>query len=236
MKWFKHLTDAQRDEKLVGIRSTLGWEGYGYWWGLVEMVAEKLKNDTDEPSITLPAKHLAKMFGTYPNKLEKILKTFANVSLISLECFEEDNEKIFKCSIPKLLSLKQKDLGRKRITGVSSESTPPLDKDKDKEPLKSPKGESRIDLKFNSWYRIYPKKKAKDKAQRAFKKINPNDNTFNEMMFTLEWQVKSHDWIKEGGEYIPFPASYLNAGQWKDKPGNGVEIPKDYRFEYVPQF
>jgi len=77
---------------------------------------------------------------------------------------------------------------------------------------------------FEEFWSAYPKKKNKDAAKKAWKKKNP---PLKEILEALEWQCKSQDWKKERGQFIPYPASYLNAGGWMDekpsdsKPLNG---------------
>ena len=39
------------------------------------------------------------------------------------------------------------------------------------------------------------------------------------MLAALEQQRQSHDWQKEGGRYIPYPATWLNQGRWEDEVG-----------------
>ena len=39
MDWFKHDTDAASDPKLMKLVMQHGWEGYGIWWRLVEILA-----------------------------------------------------------------------------------------------------------------------------------------------------------------------------------------------------
>lgn len=46
--YFSHDYNAQNDEKILKLMSSLGWEGYGLYWGIVEKLYEAdgyLKND-----------------------------------------------------------------------------------------------------------------------------------------------------------------------------------------------
>ena len=40
MKWFKHDTAASRTEKLAMLKATRGLEGYGFYWNVLEIIAE----------------------------------------------------------------------------------------------------------------------------------------------------------------------------------------------------
>jgi hypothetical protein len=37
------------------------------------------------------------------------------------------------------------------------------------------------------------------------------------MINSLEVAKKSRDWLKENGQYIPYPATWLNAKGWEDE-------------------
>ncbi len=45
MKWFKHFTDASDDEFIADLEDRYGWEGYGRWWRLLEIVGMQFKKD-----------------------------------------------------------------------------------------------------------------------------------------------------------------------------------------------
>ena len=70
---------------------------------------------------------------------------------------------------------------------------------------------------FQTFYKSYPKKKGKQAAERAFLKLKPDTDLFRQIMAALEAQKKSPDWQKEGGQYIPYPATWLNGRRWEDE-------------------
>lgn len=69
---------------------------------------------------------------------------------------------------------------------------------------------------FASFWSIYPKKTAKPEAQKAFKaqKINGELQTILE---DIERRKSGNDWQKDGGKWIPHPATYLNGRRWEDE-------------------
>ena len=70
---------------------------------------------------------------------------------------------------------------------------------------------------FQTFYDSYPKKRGKQAAERAFLKLKPDTDLFRQIMVALEAQKKSPDWQKEGGQYIPYPATWLNGRRWEDE-------------------
>lgn len=83
-------------------------------------------------------------------------------------------------------------------------------------------------LPFSAFWSLYPRKVGKDAAWRAWQKLKLTQEDCTVIAAALEWQKKSEQWTREGGQYIPHPSTYLNAGRWKDEqPGVGVEAPVD---------
>ena len=88
------------------------------------------------------------------------------------------------------------------------------------------KGNTAENAEFDEFWKLYPKKKSKGQAERAWSKIKRPVETLSVIKTALEWQRVSQDWSKEGGQYIPYPASYLNAKGWEDEPKTKTAAPK----------
>lgn len=72
---------------------------------------------------------------------------------------------------------------------------------------------------FEAFWRNYPKKKSRGDAERSWAKIKPDQKMRVQIMAKLNALKKSAGWIKDGGEFIPYPASWLNAKGWEDEVG-----------------
>ncbi len=71
---------------------------------------------------------------------------------------------------------------------------------------------------FDTFWTNYPKKVGKGDALKSWMKINPSEELVSKMLFTLAWQVKSDQWEKDKGQFIPNPATWLNQERWTDEP------------------
>jgi len=71
---------------------------------------------------------------------------------------------------------------------------------------------------FEAFWKAYPKKTAKQDAEKAFAKINPDQPLFALMMDSLSRACRSADWQKDGGQFVPYPATWLNGRRWEDLP------------------
>lgn len=69
-------------------------------------------------------------------------------------------------------------------------------------------------LSFADFWKAYPKKKDKGHAEKAYAKVSEEDR--GKILQALEWQKKSDQWTRDGGKYIPYPATWLNGKGWDD--------------------
>ncbi|MCL0048398.1 hypothetical protein M1N20_03000, partial [Dehalococcoidia bacterium] len=74
-----------------------------------------------------------------------------------------------------------------------------------------------ISARFAIFWKSYPKKRNKGQAERAFRKLNPDDNLLAAMVTAIEKAKQCRDWQKESGQFIPYPATWLNARGWEDE-------------------
>lgn len=70
---------------------------------------------------------------------------------------------------------------------------------------------------FAAFWSAYPRKTAKPNAMTAFARLDPDADTLAAMLAALDVQRRSVDWCKDGGRYIPHPATWLNARRWEDQ-------------------
>jgi hypothetical protein len=71
--------------------------------------------------------------------------------------------------------------------------------------------------KFDLFWKSYPKKRDKEKAEKRFRKINPDEKLFSEIMAGLNRQKDTEGWTKNKGEFIPLPSTWLNNKRWRDE-------------------
>ena len=91
------------------------------------------------------------------------------------------------------------------------------DKDQEKEILspKAPQGGE--DVEFARFWERYPRKAGKERARKAFERLSPGNELLGIMLCALDRQRHSRDWQRDGGQYIPYPASWLNGRRWEDE-------------------
>ena len=80
-------------------------------------------------------------------------------------------------------------------------------------------GPDTTDETFAVFWETYPLKVAKAKAQASWKKIKPSGDLLGTILAALESHKDSEQWQKDGGRYIPHPATWLNGRRWEDELG-----------------
>jgi len=74
-----------------------------------------------------------------------------------------------------------------------------------------------VELLFNEFWKLYPRKESKQQAKKAWLKINPDKALFDLIANALEYRCQSREWLEADGRYIPHPATWLNGRRWEDE-------------------
>lgn len=71
--------------------------------------------------------------------------------------------------------------------------------------------------RFEAFWGAYPRKVGKGAAEKAWGKIRPSQKLLAEMLEAIDRAKRSEQWQREGGKYIPNPATWLNQRRWEDE-------------------
>jgi len=175
MKFFKHFTDSHRGQSLRILKNQFGFEGIGRYWTLVELCAEKLEKLPEEEfseahcHFEFEKSYVMGALG-YPNLTlcRRYLDAIATLGLCSID----ENETLYRCSMPKLLESLDRDTRRARkVRGPSAPKIKNKDKeeDKDKENIKRKSDQPRLDAsEFETFWSLYPRKIGKGKTGKLY--------------------------------------------------------------------
>ena len=76
--------------------------------------------------------------------------------------------------------------------------------------------------RFAKFWQAYPKKQGKGNARKAFAKLKVNDSLLSQMLVAIEIQKRTPQWQRDGGQYIPYPSTWLNGERWEDEPSQNA--------------
>ena len=82
---------------------------------------------------------------------------------------------------------------------------------------------------FERFWKAYPRKKSKGVAVKAWQQTAKDRPPIDELLRAIAVLRASDDWRKDGGTYIPYPASWLRAWGWHDAPEIEQDAVKDDR-------
>jgi len=207
MKWFKHDSDASNDAKLKKLRLKYGATGYGIYWYCLELIARNV----EKHNLTFELEHDAELIAD-DFKLSADLVQHIMTYMVELELFENIDGVI---SCLKMATRTDEYTQKLMLNNKKSHEIVPtisLQNPTKSELIEEKRKEENKD--FELFYKAYPKKKQPGDAEKAWKSIKPD---LNAVLAALEWQTKTHDWTKDNGQFIPYPASYLRARAWEDE-------------------
>lgn len=71
---------------------------------------------------------------------------------------------------------------------------------------------------FERFWRTYPRHVKRVDAVKAWTQVRPTVDEVVAILAALAWQVRSFQWTKDEGRFVPYPSSYLRGQMWLDEP------------------
>ena len=131
---------------------------------------------------------------------------------------EEDDVSMDDDREPSLTVVDDRTQNKNQKAKIEKENKNTKPKTKDNPPVSPPRGTGLTPLEgFEEFYGEFPLHVSKQDAIRAWNKLRPDEALRGEIMASLEKQKKSDQWRREGGRYIPHPATWLNGRRWEDE-------------------
>lgn len=172
----------------------------------------------------LEAKGLAKLVGDSEANVKQLLSELeANNVYSTLEDGTIYNRRMYR---DWKQSLSKAEAGRKG--GLASKTqaqpqakVPPSSSSPTPTPSSTPHQEAaaaRLDARdFDLFWRAYPRKVGKDAATKAWHNMKPPIPDTAAILNALKLQARQPQWIKDDGQFIPHPATWINQRRWEDE-------------------
>lgn len=101
MKWFKHYSTARNDEKISMLEDKCGLEGYGFYFKMLEVVAEAI-DETDKHDVTYSITRWGRQLNVSTKKFLYLVQCCSDVGLMYFQR-DSDNATV---KIPNLLKIR----------------------------------------------------------------------------------------------------------------------------------
>ena len=117
------------------------------------------------------------------------------------------------------------EVGRNNVQTLCEHRNGEIEKEKELEidtpPIIPPKGSyasEKLKQRFDSFWAEYPRKTAKGDAEKVWMRLKPSEELFNTILSALRAIKTTDQWKREGGRFVPLPATWLNQRRWEDDP------------------
>lgn len=221
LAWIKMRVDLQSHPKIVRILSATGTDkfrvigGLHAVWSVFDAHSEdgKLKGYTPEL-----LDHIIGWEG-FSRAMESVgWLIYDGLETLEMPDFTEHNGQSAK---RRAEDQKRKKLARKASAKCPQECGQNEDEvqtreEKRREENKTQPSPPAADVRFEKFWQAYPKKVGKGAAEKAWTKARINGE-FDSVIASLEAQKTSEQWRKDGGQFVPNPATWLNEKRWLDE-------------------
>lgn len=234
MKWFRHISDASDDEFIAELEELFGWEGYGRWWKLLEVIAKQM-DASDKCSAEYSWSKWQTFLKGKRNKLETFLVHLQNKQKINLE----QTGNILRISCPKLLDLRDE---YSRKSGQTPDKCPDKvapeeyreeeKKEREEDSLRSSSLKTKAKKSdssmpgFDEFWKLYPPNGAsKADALKSYRKAITNGADHDAITRALPAYQR---YTAAAGISIAHATTWLNQQRWTvdydaiAQPGNGA--------------
>ena len=89
-------------------------------------------------------------------------------------------------------------------------------KNPNKNKNKSKNKEQETEYMFERFWAAYPRHDSKATARRAFEKLKPTEELLGTMLSAIDKYKQTAQWQENGGQFIPYAATWLNQKRWED--------------------
>jgi hypothetical protein len=76
---------------------------------------------------------------------------------------------------------------------------------------------SSLEERFNRFWEVWPKKRSRGQAWKTWKSIAPDCSLTDRIIAAVGTAKETWDWRKKGGQFIPYPATWLRGEGWEDE-------------------
>lgn len=179
--------------------------------------------------------YFARLYDVQPNTISLWVRQLARRGYI--RCAREESResehfgarKIYlSCALPRMEngedpSLKMVRPIIKNDEGAHQKSLDPLIKNGEQNninytiPPIVPQGTTGSDGDFDRFWSAYPRKVAKPRARTAWRRQKIRPEELDALLSALEADKQGDQWTRDGGRYIPHPATWLNQRRWEDE-------------------
>jgi DNA-binding MarR family transcriptional regulator len=175
----------------------------------------------DDKGLRMSNEALGKILGVLPSRITELFSDLESKGYIEIKNRKSRYRTIYFRPNPKvagvLLSTKSesKKVLLSTLNGSTFDQSRNITKESNKRAHKTKK--PMCDESFQKFWSAYPKKVAKVEAQKAWSKLKPTEELVERIIAAVKRQKQTRQWLKDNGQFIPNPTTWLNQKRWEDE-------------------
>ena len=226
MPWFRMYTEARTDRKLASLTD----QQFRVWFNMICLAGEFRERgtvDTSDPFLLAieVANGDTELLNDVISMLSRLqILTVDETSITFTHWVERQYDK--ESDTPEKVNERVKrhrDTVKRDVTPMKRDETRSnalyTDTEEDNNPHPAIAGDAvSLSADFEAFWAVYPKKVGKQDAIKAWKTTKKTRPAIDKIIVSVSQQTQSTQWQKDGGQFIPNPATWLRAGRWDDVP------------------
>ena len=203
-RWFPVSHDINADPEVWAMRHRIGEKSLSVWLEFLSI------SDRNEGQLPGDFEELIRLVSGRCQATKRTVRAVYDFALTRLWLTSDPCLKV--CNYEKYHRIRepQKPLLGSLPSEPSEPSEPSLPKETKAKKAATPNG-------FAEFYNLYPKKKHKGDAEKAWKSLNPSSELLVKILNGVRRARGAPDWLKQNGQFIPYPATWLRARGWEDE-------------------
>ena len=224
MKWFKHETDSMDSEKMKMIIYEFGFEGYGWFWRIMEIIAKQM-DETGRCHYDQPVSEWCGNLKVKQRKLRKFLE-LRTLQSITKVVYSENKLRI---EIPNLLKKRDNYTKHLQVADNKNVKKCPLEVEVEVDvQVDNTHITNEVEIAFKEDWIIYPRKAGdKGKALSCYRKTVGNNLKVNRPLFREKMKVYVES-VDDPG-YLKHGETFFR--NWRDLEVSNIRPMKNETFD-----
>lgn len=232
--YFSHDADARNDVKCLALRAKHGYEGYGIFWAIIEVLRVQPNYAWDADAMHL----LCMCIACDMQMLTQVFETCIQCGLLTYINADSGATLVTSPSLHRRMEVmeeiseKRREAAKKRHDANAEQMQSKCNADAPKIKRKGKRKDTPLPPGgFDEFYAAYPVHVNRTDAVKAFVKLSPDADLVATMVAAIRAQVEHKARLKAQNKFVaewPYPATWLNARRWEDEiesatpPSNGI--------------
>jgi len=231
--FYQHYANSDQHPKFKMLRTIYGWAGEGQFWALNNRIAQAenccldISKKYNKAAIAADLGFSLETFDGYIKCLMDDCELIKECSdgIITTDIIQENFQRVSgdrNAARERFRKKYTKEKGDSIEKGETSGEEPETSDEetyKVKESkVKESKG-NKYSPEFETFWTAYPRKKAKGQAWKTWLKLKKQKSlpALETILKAIGLQKTGKDWLKDAGEFIPHPSTWLNGTGWDDE-------------------